>query len=240
MSGSTQHRLLGSLVEQPMDFFEKRFLSHGFRLIAGLDEAGRGPLAGPVVAAAVILPIPGFQEQLWDSKKLCPEKREFLYQKILHLAVTVGTGIVEADEIDRINIGRATEKAMALAVRHLGRQPNLLLIDGIIPVPLPMPQRTIIKGDNLCVSIAAASVVAKVTRDRIMMAYHEKYPQYNFAKHKGYGTQEHREAIKKHGPCEYHRKTFRGVERASPLSAALDMEGFKGSVGEESNPFYGD
>jgi len=211
MSGTNQGKLLGSPHGQPMDFFEKRFLSQGFRFIAGLDEAGRGPLAGPVVAAAVILPIPRFREQLWDSKKLLPEKREFLYEKILKMALSIGTGVVEADEIDRINIGRATQKAMAMAVRLLRGQPDLLLIDGIVPIPLPMPQRTIVKGDSLCVSIAAASIVAKVTRDRIMMAYHEKYPQYNFAKHKGYGTQEHREAIGRHGCCEYHRKTFRGV-----------------------------
>lgn len=211
MSGTNQGKLLGSPHGQPMDFFEKRFLSQGFRFIAGLDEAGRGPLAGPVVAAAVILPIPRFREQLWDSKKLLPEKREFLYEKILKMALSIGTGVVEADEIDRINIGRATQKAMAMAVRLLRGQPDLLLIDGIVPIPLPMPQWTIVKGDSLCVSIAAASIVAKVTRDRIMMTYHEKYPQYNFAKHKGYGTQEHREAIGRHGCCEYHRKTFRGV-----------------------------
>lgn len=205
-----------------MDFFEKRFLRQGFRFIAGLDEAGRGPLAGPVVAAAVILPIPGFRQQLRDSKKLLPARRESLYETILEVALAVGTGIVEADEIDRINIGRATQKAMAMAVRLLCKQPDMLLIDGIVPIPLSMPQRTIVKGDNLCVSIAAASIVAKVTRDRIMMACHEKYPQYNFAKHKGYGTWEHREAIKRHGYCEYHRKSFRGVGDA--LSSSTQTE----------------
>lgn len=222
MSGANQGELLGFPLDQPMDFFEKRFLSQGFRFIAGLDEAGRGPLAGPVVAAAVILPISRFREQLWDSKKLLPEKRESLYEKISQAALSVGTGVVEADEIDRINIGRATQKAMAMAVHLLHMQPDMLLVDGILPVPLPMPQRTIVKGDNLCVSIAAASIVAKVTRDRIMMAYHEKYPQYNFAKHKGYGTREHREAIKRHGCCEYHRKTFRGVRDSPPSSAIVE------------------
>ena len=205
-----------------MDFFEKRFLSTGFRLIAGLDEAGRGPLAGPVVAAAVILPIPKFPEHLTDSKKLLPEKRESLYEKILQTAVSVGIGVVEAHEIDRINIGRATQRAMAMAVHLLRKQPDILLIDGVLPVPLALPQRTIVKGDNLCVSIAAASIVAKVTRDRIMMAYHEKYPQYNFARHKGYGTREHREAIKRHGYCEFHRKTFRGVGDTPLTSAELN------------------
>jgi ribonuclease HII len=194
-----------------MDFFEKRFLGAGFRHIAGLDEAGRGPLAGPVVAAAVVLPIPGFNEQLWDSKVLVPKKREYLFEKVLQMAVSVGVGIVEADEIDQINIGRATQKAMATAVRFLRTEPDLLLIDGVLPVPLSMPQRTIVKGDSLSVSIAAASIVAKVTRDRIMMDYHKRYPQYNFARHKGYGTLEHREAIREHGCCEAHRKTFRGV-----------------------------
>lgn len=199
-----------------MDFFETRFLSQGFRLIAGIDEAGRGPLAGPVVAAAVILPIKTFREKLWDSKKLDPETRESLYDKILQAALSIGTGVIEADEIDRINIGRATQRAMTMAVSLMHRQPDLLLVDGILPIPLSMPQRTIVKGDNLCMSVAAASIVAKVTRDRIMMVYHEKYPQYNFAKHKGYGTQEHREAIKRHGFCEYHRKTFKGVKGFLP------------------------
>ncbi len=211
MAQANQGKLFGAPHGQPMDFFETRFLSQGIRLIAGVDEAGRGPLAGPVVAAAVILPIPEFREQLRDSKKLLPEERESLYEKILPAALSIGTGIVEAEEIDRINIARATEKAMAMAVSLLSRKPDMLLVDGILPVPHPSPQRTIVKGDNLSVSIAAASIVAKVTRDRIMMAYHEEYPQYNFAKHKGYGTWEHREAIKRHGCCEYHRKTFRGV-----------------------------
>ncbi|NIS72246.1 MAG: ribonuclease HII [Proteobacteria bacterium] len=200
-----------------MDFFENRFQSHGFRLIAGIDEVGRGPLAGPVVAAAVILPIPALREQFLDSKKLRPEKRESLYEKIQQVALSIGTGVIEAKEIDRINIGEATQKAMAMAV-HLSRlRPDMLLIDGILPVPLPLPQRTIVRGDNISVSIAAASIVAKVTRDRIMTAYHEKYPHYNFAQHKGYGTQEHREAIRRHGYCEYHRTTFRGVKGTSGL-----------------------
>lgn len=197
---------------QPMDFFEQRFLSQGFRVIAGIDEAGRGPLAGPVVAAAVILPLPEFHEELQDSKRLLPEKRETLYEKIMEGALAVSTGLVEADEIDRINIGRATQKAMARAVRDLTIQPDLLLIDGIVPIPVTTAQRTIVKGDSLSLSIAAASIVAKVCRDRIMLAYHEKYPQYNFAKHKGYGTREHLKAIKTHGYCDCHRKSFRGVD----------------------------
>jgi len=216
MPSANQRTLLGFSQDQPMHFFEMRFFGQGFRSIAGLDEAGRGPLAGPVVAAAVILPIPGFPEQVCDSKKLLPTKRESLYERIVEVALSIGIGVIQADEIDRINIGRATQKAMAMAVRLLSNQPDMLLIDGTQLVPLPMPQRTIIKGDNLSVSIAAASIVAKVTRDRIMMTYHEKYPQYNFARHKGYGTREHRQAIKQHGCCEYHRKTFRGVRDSPP------------------------
>ncbi len=211
MSAAKKGTFLISSRDQPMDFFERRFLSHGFRSIAGIDEAGRGPLAGPVVAAAVILPLPEFQEKLQDSKKLLPKKRETLYEKIMQGALAVSTGLVEADEIDRINIGRATQKAMVRAVRDLRVQPDLLLIDGIVPVPVTMAQRTIVKGDSLSLSIAAASIVAKVCRDRIMLAYHEKYPQYNFAKHKGYGTREHLQAIRTHGCCDCHRKTFRGV-----------------------------
>ncbi len=212
MLDSRQGDLVEPQSKQAMDFFEKRFLSQGFRLIAGVDEAGRGPLAGPVVAAAVMLPLSTFQEQFRDSKGLKPAARESLYERISQVALSIGTGIVEAAEIDRINIGRATEKAMAMAVDLLHTRPDILLVDGILPVPLPLKQRTIVKGDNLCVSIAAASIVAKVTRDRIMMACHEKYPHYNFAKHKGYGTKEHREAIRLHGYCEYHRRTFRGVK----------------------------
>lgn len=221
MSGRYQNELVGSTPNQALDFFEKRFSGQGFRLIAGVDEAGRGPLAGPVVAAAVILPFSAFQERFWDSKKLQPEMRESLYEKILKVAVSVGTGVIEAEEIDQINIGRATQKAMAKAVRLLNREPEMLLVDGTLPIPLPMPQRTIVKGDNLCVSIGAASIVAKVTRDRIMISYHEKYPHYNFAKHKGYGTQEHLEAIRRHGYCEYHRKTFKGVKGSLPHFSAL-------------------
>jgi ribonuclease HII len=219
MSAPNQNQI-GDLGDaQPMDFFERRYMKAGARLVAGIDEAGRGPLAGPVVAGAVILPFPGFREAVSDSKKLTPEKRDYFYERITETALAVGIGIVDAEEIDRINIGRATQKAMMAAVHQLQRQPDLLLIDGIMPLPLPLPQRTIVKGDNLSVSIAAASIIAKVTRDRIMIAYHEQYPEYNFARHKGYGTREHRQAIRMHGWCEVHRKTYRGVlQPPSPLS----------------------
>jgi ribonuclease HII len=209
-----QGKLLVLALQQPMDFFERRFLSAGFCLIAGIDEAGRGPLAGPVVAAAVVLPFPDYTEGLQDSKQLRPDQRESLYEKIMETAQAVGVGVVEAQEIDRIHIGRATQKAMSMAVECLPNPPDLLLIDGISPIPLPIPQRTLVKGDCLSVSIAAASIVAKVSRDRIMISYHEKYPQYNFAKHKGYGTREHLEGIRRHGCCECHRRSFRGVDDA--------------------------
>jgi ribonuclease HII len=218
MSVAKKGTLFDLTIHQPTDFFEKRFLSRGLRLIAGIDEAGRGPLAGPVVAAAVILPLPTFCEKLQDSKKLLPKRREVLYERILEGAVAVSTGIVAAHEIDRINIARATQEAMARAIRSLSAQPDLLLIDGITPLPLPVLQRTIVKGDSISISIAAASIVAKVCRDRIMLACHERYPQYNFAKHKGYGTREHLNAIRTHGCCEYHRKTFRGVREQSVLT----------------------
>lgn len=203
--------LFGPSFGQPMDYFERRFRRSGFHHIAGIDEAGRGPLAGPVVAAAVILPLPEFDEPLADSKTLSVETRERLCETILERAVSVGIGLVEADEIDRTDIARATQRAMATAVERLLCRPDMLLVDGIVPVPVLLPQRTIVKGDSLSLSIAAASIVAKVTRDRIMMAYHERFPEYNFAAHKGYGTREHRRAIRKYGYCEIHRKTFNGV-----------------------------
>ena len=159
-----------------------------------------------------------FKRPFWDSKKLLPKRRQRLYDRILEVALSLGVGVVEADEIDRINIGRATQKAMAMAVRLMHREPDMLLIDGVSPVPLPIAQRTIVKGDGLCVSIAAASIVAKVSRDGIMMTYHEKYPQYNFARHKGYGTREHLEAIRTHGCCKCHRRSFRGVKDSGPDS----------------------
>lgn len=195
-----------------MDYFEKMYYGQGYRRIAGVDEAGRGPLAGPVVASAVILPEEGIGEELFDSKQIPSKKREALYEHILKKALGVGVGVVHQGEIDLLNILRATLKAMALAVENLPCPPDLILIDGNQRLPLPLPQRSICKGDRTCNSIAAASIVAKVTRDRIMMECHQRYPQYNFARHKGYGTAEHRKAIQTFGVCELHRKTFRGVK----------------------------
>jgi len=204
--------LFPDLPVQPMDFFEKMYYRRGYNRIAGVDEVGRGTLAGPVVAAAVILPKDGIGERLFDSKKISSKKREHLYQTILSKAQGVGIGIIGQEEIDRINILQATLKAMALAIQTLPILPDFILIDGSQGITLPVPQKTIRKGDQLCDSIAAASIVAKVTRDRMMLECHQQYPQYNFARHKGYGTEEHRKAIEKFGICELHRKTFRGVK----------------------------
>ena len=204
--------LFKSLPGQPKDFFERMFQDRGYQRIAGLDEAGRGPLAGPVVAAAVVLPSQGIHQELFDSKMIPSKKRELLYGAIFSQALGVGIGIIGQGEIDELNILQATLKAMALAVSDLPLPPDFLLIDGNQGLTLPIAQKPIRKGDQLSNSIAAASIVAKVTRDRIMSEYHQKYPQYDFARHKGYGTREHRQAIEKFGICELHRKTFRGVK----------------------------
>jgi ribonuclease HII len=204
--------LFSSLPKQPMDFFERMYYGRGYQRIAGVDEVGRGPLAGPVVAAAVILPKEGIREKLFDSKKISPKKREDLYEVILSKALGVGIGTIGHEEIDLLNILQATLKAMALAISNLPHPPDFILIDGNQVIQIPLPQKPILKGDQLSASIAAASIVAKVTRDRIMMEWDQKYPHYHFARHKGYGTKEHRKAIEKFGVCELHRKTFRGVK----------------------------
>lgn len=192
--------------------FEKLAQKQGFFNIAGIDEAGRGPLAGPVVAAAVILPegilLPGVD----DSKKLTPLKRELLFDKIIDIALAVSVGSVTPAEIDQINILQATRRAMLLAVQQLPIKPNYLLIDGITTIDSNIPQRTIIKGDSLSLSIAAASIIAKVTRDRYMIEMDSKYPEFGFARHKGYGTAAHLKAIIDFGPSEIHRLSFGGVK----------------------------
>jgi ribonuclease HII len=199
-----------------MDYFEKVYYGKGYERIAGVDEVGRGPLAGPVIAAAVILPKNGIGQPLFDSKKISAKKREYLYKTILTEAQGVGIGIIGQGEIDRLNIFQATLKAMAMAIENLPIPPDFVLIDGPYGIQVPIPQKPIRKGDQLCNSIAAASIVAKVTRDRMMIECHQKFPQYNFAKHKGYGTKEHRRAIERFGICELHRKTFRGVKEYLP------------------------
>ena len=216
--------MLLPLPEQPKDFFERMYYGQGYQRIAGVDEVGRGPLAGPVVAAAVILPKDGIEEELFDSKKISSKEREKLYEIILSKTLGVGIGTIGQEEIDLLNIFQATLKAMALAVENLPTPPDFLLIDGPQGLRLSIPQKPIRKGDQLCNSIAAASIVAKVTRDRMMLEYHQKYPHYNFAKHKGYGTKEHRRAIEKFGICEYHRKTFRGVKEFIGESSKLKVQ----------------
>ena len=190
----------------------------GYRLVAGLDEAGRAPLAGPVVAAAVVLPRGFAHAEINDSKQLTPALRDRLYGEIYAAAITVGIGIVDAVEIDRINILRASLRAMAIAAENLRPPPDYLLIDGPYPAPVELPQKPIIDGDCLSISIAAASIVAKVTRDRLMNGYDMYYPVFGFARHKGYPTKCHREAIRSFGCCPIHRRTFRSVREHLPAS----------------------
>lgn len=191
--------------------FEEQARENGFSLIAGIDEAGRGPLAGPVVAAAVILPDRAYLSGLNDSKKLSPGQRDRLFEAIYDRAVSIGIGIVDPVEIDRINILQATRVSMAMAVDNLWPRPDCLLIDGITPITSPLPQQCIKHGDRRCTSISAASIVAKVTRDRIMQRYDLEFPEFGFGKHKGYGTRAHCEAIQAFGCSPIHRKTFRRV-----------------------------
>ncbi len=189
--------------------FEERLFAQGFRLVAGIDEAGRGPLAGPVSAAAVVLDPADIPEGLDDSKLLTPVEREERYSAIMAKAVAVGIGFASVAEIDAINIRQATFAAMRRAVRSLAFRPTHLLIDGKDPPPaMPCPLEAIIKGDGLSLSIAAASIVAKVTRDRVMIRLHAHHPGYGFDAHKGYATPVHRQAIIAHGLCVMHRRSF--------------------------------
>jgi ribonuclease HII len=192
--------------------FEKKAREKGFSRIAGIDEAGRGPLAGPVVSAAVLLPTSFPVSGITDSKKLTPKKRAYLYEKIYDHAVSIGIGIVDPLEIDRINILKASLLSMAMSAENLIPQPDCLLIDGKFQILSDLPQEAIIRGDEQSISIAAASIIAKVTRDRIMERYHQEYPQFGFSRHKGYPTKAHKEAIKKFGCCPIHRRSFKGVK----------------------------
>jgi ribonuclease HII len=191
-----------------MDTFEKLAHHEGYKQIAGIDEAGRGPLAGPVVSAAVIFPVAYKNSKIKDSKKLSARQREELYDIIVSEAIAVGVGVADAEIIDRVNILQATFLTMREAVLELSTPPDFLLIDGLHCIPMPIPQKPLVKGDNRSVSIAAASIIAKVSRDRIMEMYHRQFPQYNFLQNKGYGTKEHCSAVKQFGLCKIHRKSF--------------------------------
>jgi ribonuclease HII len=192
--------------------FEEMALRQGYCCVAGVDEAGRGALAGPVVAAAVVFPrgavIPGIN----DSKKLTPAQRDGLFELIMEKALAVGVGSGDHLLVDCINILQATLSAMKDAVLSISPRPDYLIIDGISRISVNIHQRTIKKGDSASISIAAASIIAKVTRDRLMADFDDRYPGYGFAAHKGYGCAAHLEAIARLGPCEIHRKTFRGVK----------------------------
>lgn len=206
---------------------ETRLRTEGYLTIAGVDEAGRGPLAGPVVSAAVVLPVEFAAGEINDSKQLTPRQRERAFHRIYEGAHAIGIGIVDAHEIDRINILQASRLSMAIAVANLAPRPDFLLIDGKFDIPVDLPQRPLIKGDSRSLSIAAASIVAKVSRDRLMQRYHIDYPQFGFDRHKGYPTQAHKAAIAANGPCLIHRRTFKSVSehlgRRSKPHVQLEM-----------------
>lgn len=199
--------------------FELQARASGYVLVAGIDEAGRGALSGPVVAAAVILPAGLLLPGVDDSKKLSPATRERLFDEIMSRALSVGVGMGTPELIDRINILQATRHAMREAVMRLTPQPDFLLIDGITTINSPIQQKTIKKGDSLSLSIAAASIIAKVSRDRLMCELDAIHPGYGFAAHKGYGCASHMEAIRQLGPTAAHRLTFGGVREHTPSSA---------------------
>lgn len=194
-------------IYQHDDFLRKK----GFRRIAGIDEAGRGPLAGPIVAAAVVLPEGVRIEGLRDSKKISENKRELLFAKIAILSEDIGIGIVGHEDIDRLNVLRSTRLAMQYAIEKLSQQPELLIIDALSLPLIPIKQISYIRAEEVSSSVAAASIIAKVIRDKIMMSYHQQYPNYNFKKNKGYSTKEHLESLRMYGPCPIHRKSFQRV-----------------------------
>jgi len=204
-------RTQGLMTGGPTEWFEVEARRCGYRRIAGLDEAGRGPLAGPVVAAAVILPRGCVLPGLDDSKQLNETDRLRLYDEILRRARAYAVGTASEEEIDRLNILEATRLAMQRAVALLAPPPDFLLLDALTLPNIALPQKPVIKGDGLSRSIAAASILAKVTRDRLMDEYHRTFPLYNFSVHKGYGTPEHLRCLQLYGPCPIHRRTFAPV-----------------------------
>ncbi len=189
--------------------FENALWSRDLRFVAGVDEAGRGPLAGPVVAAAVIFPKSSYIEGIKDSKKLSPQRREEFFQQIMDSCFSFGIGVVEHDAIDQLNIRCASFAAMKLAISRLSVVPDHVLVDGFAIPDFSLPQSAIVKGEDHSMSIAAASIIAKVHRDRLMELYDTAYPEYGFARNKGYATRDHIEALHSYGPCRIHRRTFR-------------------------------
>ena len=188
---------------------ENELRKKGFNTICGIDEAGRGPLAGPVVIASVIMPADSMIEGVNDSKKVLEKKREILYDKIIEETISYGVAIIGQDEIDEINILNATKKGLTMSLQELTVKPDLILVDALEHIDtMGIPYESIIKGDAKCYSISCASIIAKVTRDRIMREWDKVYPEYNFAQHKGYGTAKHIEAIKQYGLCPIHRRSF--------------------------------
>ena len=203
MKEKEEQRLL-LLKEKENDLRKK-----GFQYICGIDEAGRGPLAGPVVVASVIMPADSMIEGVNDSKKVSEKKREKIYEQILEEAISYGVAIIGQDEIDEINILNATKKGLTVSLQELTQKPDLVLVDALNGIDtMGIPYDSIIKGDAKCYSIAAASIIAKVTRDRIMREWDKIYPEYGFEKHKGYGTSAHITAIKENGLCPIHRRSF--------------------------------
>ena len=191
--------------------YDESLRKKGFLRIAGIDEAGRGTLAGPVVAAAVVLNEGVKIDRLRDSKKGPEKEREILFYKIQSSSTDIGIGIVGPEEIDRLNILRATRLSMQLAVEDLSTPPDILIIDAVSLPSIPIKQLSPVKGESISASVAAASIIAKFVRDKIMLDYHRQYPDYNFKKHKGYSTREHLDMLQVYGPCPIHRKTFHGV-----------------------------
>jgi ribonuclease HII len=205
--------------------YERNLKKSGYDLIAGVDEAGRGPLAGPIVAAAVILSLDGPIPGLADSKLLSAAKRQALFAKIRKKALAVGVARIDHQMIDRINIGKANLLAMKQAVRALPLKPDFILIDGgRYRLNLGIPQQGINGGDRKCASIAAASIIAKVTRDRLMHEYHKEFPKYGFDRHKGYATPRHLRSLQKHGPCAIHRRSFFPVSELEQDQLALEFD----------------
>jgi ribonuclease HII len=208
-------------VTPPLASAHYHYEAHAWRAgvvrVAGLDEAGRGPLAGPVVAAAVMITSERRIHGLRDSKLLPPEEREQLCGVIYERAAAIGVGVIDHETIDRINILQATRRAMLDAIANLTMVPDLVITDFVKLPGLACPQRNLVDGDARCATVAAASIVAKVTRDRLMLEADAKFPEYGFARHKGYGTPEHLAALDRHGPCAFHRRTFSGVWRQGEL-----------------------